>query len=134
MNIDYRDTIKTRISDINYGNHVGHVELINLLHEIRVRFLHQYSLKETDVNGYALVMHHLNITYKNQVLWNNELDIHMKIRIDGVKIIFYYRAFNITLKNDAAVAEASMVLLDKNKGKPVKSDIFVSILNKKLIS
>ncbi len=36
MKIEYIEIIKPRISDINYGGHVGHVELIHLLHEVLV--------------------------------------------------------------------------------------------------
>lgn len=130
MIIEYIDIIEPRISDINYGGHVGHVELIYLLHEIRVRFLDKYSLQETDINGHVLVMHNLNLTYKNQVFWNNKLEVNMKTKIDGVKIIFAYHVINTTREKEAAMATMTMVLLDKKRGKPIKPDIFVKILKK----
>ena len=33
--IEYVEKIKPRISDINYGGHLGHMELLGLLHEVR---------------------------------------------------------------------------------------------------
>jgi len=128
MICEYTDTIKPRISDINYGGHLGHVELVNLLHEIRVNFLNQYSLKETDINGHVLVVRNLNMTYKNQAFWNNNLEIKMNTKVDGAKIIFDYRVFNSTLGNETAIAEVSMVLLDPEKERPVKPESFIRIL------
>ncbi len=125
MNLEYTDTIKPRISDINYGGHLGHVELLNLLHEVRVRFLNQYSLEETNIKGHVLIMRSLNLTYKNQVFWGNDLEIKMYTKIDGAKIIFDYRVFNSTLKNETAIAEAAMVLLDKEKGRLIKAEFFI---------
>src|SRR5579871_2284608 len=129
MSFEYTDTIHPRISDINYGGHVGHIELIGLLHEVRVRFLNLYSFKETDIHGNVLIMHNLNITYNNQVFWNNVLKIEMKIKADGIKILFDYKVFNITLQNEAAFAEMKMVLLNKEKEKLTKPDNFIRILN-----
>ncbi len=45
-------TLEVRISDINYGNHLGHDSLVSLLHEARVRFLR-----------------HLGYTELNYVIW-----------------------------------------------------------------
>lgn len=129
MNLEYTDTIKPRISDINYGGHLGHVELINLLHEVRVKFLHQYSLKETDIDGHVLVVRNLNLTYKNQVFWNNNLEIKMRTRIDGAKIIFSYSVHNSTLGNQSAAAEVAMVLLNRERERPAKPEIFARMLN-----
>ena len=129
MNLEYTDTITPRVSDINYGGHLGHVELINLLHEIRVRFLNMYSLKEIDINGHILIIRHLNVTYKNQVFWNNVLAVNMKIAVDGAQIVFNYRIFNTTLNNEAAIAETKMILLNKEKQKPVKLDFFIRMLD-----
>ena len=42
--IAFTTTLDVRISDINYGNHLGHDSLISLLHEARMRFLKQTGL------------------------------------------------------------------------------------------
>lgn len=128
MNIEYIELIKPRMSDINYGGHVGHTELINLLHEIRARFLHRYSLKETNIDGHLLVMRHLAFTYKNQIFWDNTLEIKMQMKVDGVKIIFNYTVFNTTLSNESVTGETTMVLLNKEKGKPSRPEILIRML------
>ena len=128
MNLEYTDTIRPRISDINYGGHLGHVELINLLHEVRVKFLHQYALKESDLNGHVLVVRSLNLIYKNQVFWNNDLEIKIQVTLDGAKIIFDYNVYNSSLGNETAVAEIAMILLNREKKRPAKPEIFARML------
>lgn len=130
MMLEYTDTIKPRISDINYGGHLGHVELVSLLHEVRVNFLNQYSITEVDINGHALIMRSLNLKYKNQAFWGNNLKIKMQMQLEGARIIFNYLVFNSTLENETAIANATMVLLDKKNGKPVNPEIFTRIFKK----
>lgn len=129
MTFKFTDKIKPRIADINYGGHVGHTELINLLHEIRVRFLHQHSLSETDIAGHALVMHNINVSYHHQIFWNNELEVTQELNISGAKIVFDYSVINLTLGNRAATSEARMVLIDKEKMKTARPEFFVRMLN-----
>ena len=39
--------LRVRITDVNYGGHMGNDSLLGLLHEARVRFLEHYALKRT---------------------------------------------------------------------------------------
>lgn len=130
MNIEYIEHIKPRITDINYGGHLGHIELLGLLHEIRVQFLKKDGISEIDIQGSMLIMHQLSITYINQAFWDNELKVVMKMEIQGVKIIFTYSVFNLTLNNKTAVAETKMVLLDKEKQKLIKPNFIFELINK----
>lgn len=43
--------IRVRISDINYGMHVGHDSFLTITHEARVRFLKSLGATEGDVFG-----------------------------------------------------------------------------------
>lgn len=124
----YQNTLRIRISDINYGNHLGHVELINLLHEVRMQFLQEYGLSEIDMKGAVLIMQHLNVTYLKQAFWNNELAIGMTCKQQGVKMIFDYVIHNLTLHNKTAVAETHMVLIDQQKQKVIKPDLIMDLI------
>lgn len=127
--MEYQDSLRLRISDINYGGHLGHVEFIHLLHETRMRFLRQFNLSESDIQGHALIMRNLNVTYKYQAFWNDELHIHIKLRLDGAKIIFSYHVKNHTQQNDTGLAEAVMMLVNKDKRMPVKPDLFMGLMS-----
>ena len=127
--IEYVETIKPRIADINYGGHLGHVELVSLLHEIRAQFLKKHNLSEIEINGCALLMRELKLNYLKQAFWDNELKVHMTLEVDGAKIIFKYIVHNLTDSNVTAKAETVMVLADKNNQKPLKPNLFFEKFN-----
>lgn len=128
MKIEYIEIIKPRISDINYGGHVGHVELIHLLHEVRVKFLRKYHLNEIEINGGSLIVRELQIKYLNQSFWNDELKIHLTLETVRAKIIFHYSIYNISKNNMTANAEINMVLMNKDNQKLSKPNIFLERL------
>ena len=41
--------LRVRITDVNYGGHMGNDALLGLLHEARVQFLAHYGLSELDI-------------------------------------------------------------------------------------
>ena len=47
----YQEQYFLTIRDINYGNHMDHLALLNYLHETRVRFLRKSGYSEIDVDG-----------------------------------------------------------------------------------
>ena len=52
-------SIPVRITDINYGNHVGNNAIVEIIHEARVQFLQKNNFTEFDVAGTALIMSEL---------------------------------------------------------------------------
>ena len=47
----FETDIKVRISDINYGGHLGNDSVMSLIHEARLRFLEKYGYTELNVCG-----------------------------------------------------------------------------------
>ncbi|HSW68639.1 MAG TPA: acyl-CoA thioesterase [Gammaproteobacteria bacterium] len=129
MTIEYVKTIKPRITDINYGGHLGHIELIGLLHEVRVQFLNNHNCNEFEIDGCALFMKTLQLDYINQAFWNEQLKIQMSLVSEGARIIFKYIVNNLVRNNTTAKAEAIMVLVSKKNQKPLKPDLFFETLN-----
>ncbi|MEC9409439.1 MAG: hypothetical protein VYD52_03175, partial [Pseudomonadota bacterium] len=41
--------LTVRVSDINYGNHLGNDRMISLLHEARLRYLHDHDFSEFNI-------------------------------------------------------------------------------------
>ena len=125
MTIEYIETIKPRISDINYGGHLGHIELVSLLHEVRAQFLKTHNMNEIEIDGCALLMRKLQLEYLNQAFWDNSLKIHISLEHDGARVVFKYIVYNLTVDNITAKAEATMVLVNKSNQKPLKPNIFL---------
>ena len=46
--------IPVRITDVNYGNHVGNDSMVSIIHEARMQFLKKYGFSEMNAGGTAL--------------------------------------------------------------------------------
>ncbi|HJY22446.1 MAG TPA: hypothetical protein VJ279_06150, partial [Hanamia sp.] len=49
-------TIPVRITDLNYGNHVGNHAMVAIIHEARVQFLNLHGFTEMNAGGTSLIM------------------------------------------------------------------------------
>ena len=68
-------SIPVRITDINYGNHVGNNSIVEIIHEARVQFLQKHNFTELDVAGTSLIMSELLVEYKNESFYNDQLEV-----------------------------------------------------------
>lgn len=48
--------VSLRVSDNNYGGHLGNDAVLSLAHEARVRFLRSHGWSEKDVAGAGIIM------------------------------------------------------------------------------
>lgn len=68
-------TLIIRITDLNYGGHVGNDVFLSLIHEARLQFLHHYGFSELDFAGTGLIMADAAIEFKRELLYGNEVKI-----------------------------------------------------------
>jgi len=69
----FETELTVRITDINYGNHVGNDEFASLIHEARVRFLKNYGFSEKDINGKIMFISDFAVSYKSQAFYGDTL-------------------------------------------------------------
>jgi len=65
--------IPVRISDLNYGGHVGNDSMLSLIHEARVRFLRHHGYDELNIAGVGLIMSDVAIEFKNELFYGEVL-------------------------------------------------------------
>ena len=83
--------IPIRITDINYGNHLAHNSLVEIIHEARVQFLNQHGFTELNVGGTALIMSELIVEFKNESFYKDLLQIKIfSGEITGVSFELFY--------------------------------------------
>ena len=63
----FSTTIAIRISDINYGNHVGYDAVLSLIHEARVQYLASNNFTELQCGGVGLIMSDAGIEFKKEI-------------------------------------------------------------------
>jgi len=65
--------IPVRITDLNYGGHVGNDSFLSLIHEIRVQFLRHHGYQEMDLAGVGLIMTDAVIEFKSELYYGDML-------------------------------------------------------------
>jgi len=112
-NFVFKTQIAIRISDINYGNHVGNDAFISLLHEARVQFLKKFGYSETDIEGKALIITDLAVSYKSQSFYGDQLIFEMGVgEFNKYGCDLFYRVTHSTTHNLVILAKTGMVFFD----------------------
>jgi len=72
-NFNFTANIPVRITDLNYGGHVGNDSILSLIHEIRVQFLRHHGYDELDLAGVGLIMADVTIEFKHELFYGEIL-------------------------------------------------------------
>jgi acyl-CoA thioesterase FadM len=116
----FSTTIPVRITDLNYGKHVGNDTILSMIHEARVQYLKQLGYGELDLAGVGVIMSDVGIEFKSELFYGDEV-IASVAAGDITKIAFdlYYklekRSGDATVL--VAVAKTGMVCYDYSKKK-----------------
>lgn len=69
----FKTFILVRITDLNYGGHVGNDSVLSFLHEARVRYLHSLDYTEFDFGGAGLIMSDAAVAFKREMFYGQVL-------------------------------------------------------------
>lgn len=116
----FTTTIPVRITDLNYGKHVGNDTILSMIHEARVQYLKQLGYGELDLAGVGVIMSDVGIEFKSELFYGDEVQASVAAS-DITKISFdlYYklekRSGDKTIL--VAAAKTGMVCYDYSKKK-----------------
>lgn len=71
----FNTKIPLRITDMNYGNHLGNDRLLAIAQEARVQWLQSIGCTEINIGECGLIMADAMISYKNEGHYGDVLDI-----------------------------------------------------------
>lgn len=104
--------IPVRITDINYGNHLGNDALVSILHEARVLWLKQHQYTELNAGGTGLIMGDLAVEYLNESFYGDSLTISIATGdITRVSFELYYLVETSREEKNIPVARAKTGLI-----------------------
>ncbi|MCC6781715.1 MAG: acyl-CoA thioesterase [Planctomycetes bacterium] len=119
--LPFATEIEVRVTDLNYGNHLGHDALVTLLHEARWRFLRAHGLSELDCGGASLVVGDLAVVYRAECIAGDRLRIEVGVAdVARVGCDFVYRVTRLGDGRLAAEAKTGIVFLDPRSRRPVQ--------------
>ena len=71
-------SITVRVTDLNYGDHVGNDKVLSFLHESRMQFLQSLGYSEFKLENVSLIMSDAALIFKNEMHYGDELRISVK--------------------------------------------------------
>lgn len=70
--------IPIRITDLNYGGHVGNDRFLSLIHEARQQYLLSYGYQELSIAGVGLIMADVAIEFKKELNYGDIIKISVQ--------------------------------------------------------
>ena len=115
----YMTEIPVRISDINYGGHLGNDSMFSILHEARVRFFKSLGFEELDIKGVGIIMIDAQAQFIQEGFYGDILIIEIALTdFTSIGCDFIYRLTNKESKKEIALAKTGIVFFDYKKRKP----------------
>jgi len=94
--------LDVRVSDLNYGNHVGYQNFFSYFQEARIAYLEQFGYSEMNIEGYGMIVGEANCKYKQELFLNDRIRIACCIR--EMKSKLFVMQYEIT-KDGSTCAE-----------------------------
>jgi acyl-CoA thioester hydrolase len=105
--------IDVRITDINYGNHVGNDAFVGILHEARVKWLKHFGYTELHIEkNIGLIMSTLCINFKSESYYGDCITINLfvgDISSAGFELYYQLKTVRNETEIELAVAKTEMV-------------------------
>ncbi|MBZ5488003.1 acyl-CoA thioesterase [Halomonas aquamarina] len=118
--IIHRHPLTVRVTDMNYGRHLGHDALVSLLHEARVQAFAALGLAEWDMAGYPSIVADLAVQYQSEARFPDALIIETAVPAPmGKALTVYQRLVQRDGERVVATARVNQLLIDLTTGKPV---------------
>ncbi|MFT3903638.1 MAG: thioesterase family protein [Niabella sp.] len=113
--------IPVRITDVNYGGHVGNDAILSILHEARLQFLKYYGYSEMDFGGTGLIMSDVAIEFKHEAFYGDVLTVH--VALSDVQKVSFDICYKIEKQEGekpvpVVLAKTGMVCFDYNSRRP----------------
>ena len=112
--------IPVRITDINYGGHLGNDRLLSVVHEARVQALSVAGLTELEAGGHGLIMADVMIAYRGEAFYGDELRISLwadEVTARTFDLLYQISVQKAGSEKEIAHAKTGMVCFDYNTRK-----------------
>ena len=112
----FKTEIPLRITDINYGGHLGNDKILSLIQEARVRFLGELGYSETNVEGFGIIMLDAIVQYKSEGFYGDVILIEVDAGdFDKLGFDVFYRLSNKETGKEVALAKTGISIFDYQK-------------------
>jgi acyl-CoA thioester hydrolase len=111
----FTTSISVRVSDINYGGHVGNDSILSIMQEARMKFINHLGYKDeisiTDTIG--IIVADAAVIYKSESFYGDIMDVKIAIEdISKYGFDMLYQLNNIEKGKEIARGKTGIVCLD----------------------
>ncbi|WP_372738460.1 acyl-CoA thioesterase [Neptunomonas sp.] len=119
-NYTFTTELPVRISDINYGGHLGNDAVLSMIHEARIRFFNYYHYTELDVEGAGIIMTDSAIVYRAEGFHGDQIQIDVAVGdFNKYGCDIYYMLSNKKTAEEIAHAKTGIVFFDYKSRKVI---------------
>lgn len=118
----FSTTLVIRVTDLNYGGHVGNDSFLSLIQEARQQFLKSHGYKELSIAGFGLIMADVSIEFKKELNYGDTLKISVAATdFDKLGFDLFYKLELIKGEENiiAGKAKTGMICFDYTQKKKV---------------
>lgn len=96
----FTTVISIRITDLNYGGHVGNDTFLSLIHEARQQFLLHFGFTELNIDGVGVIMADVAIEFRKELFYGDE--VHISVAATGFDKLGFDLFYLLQTKNKEA--------------------------------
>lgn len=114
--------VPVRITDINYGGHVGNDTVLTIIHEARMQYLKNLGYSEMNFGGTGMIMSEVTIEFKNELFYGDVVLVSVtagEITRIGFDIFYKLEKESAGKRLTVANAKTAMICYDYEKKKIV---------------
>ena len=105
--------IPVRITDLNYGGHVGNDTILSLIHEARMQFLSSFGYTEMDFEDSSLIMSDVGIEFKSELFYGDLVKAYVTISgMNRVGFDIYYKLVKNSEETIVVIAKTALICYD----------------------
>lgn len=116
----FSTNIPVRITDLNYGSHVGNDAVLSIIHEARMQFLAQYGYTEMQFAGVGMIMSDVGIEFKSELFYGDMVIASVTATAFskvGFELYYLLEKESSGKKTIVALAKTGMICYDYEKKK-----------------
>lgn len=105
--------LPVRVTDLNYGAHLGNDAVLQFVHEARVRFLAKHGWTEANVDGPGIIMADAAVVYASEAFWGMTLRVEVAVSdVRSRAFELLYRLTDAATGKEVARAKTGIVFFD----------------------
>ncbi len=109
----HESLLTVRVTDLNYGNHLGNDRVLGYTQEARIQFFKSHNMSELDFWGTSLIQGDAAISYRSEGFLNDQIKIEIAVNdVTNSSFDLVYRLTNETTNQVLALAKTRMVCFD----------------------